>query len=511
MSEPIVTTTAGDVRGFERADVRVFRGIPYGAHTSGSGRFRPPTPPPSWTGVRDGTEFGPSCPQMTVSQMLGVPMADEIEQSMGVHNWERVTGENCLVLNVFTPADHDGATLPVLVWLHGGGWSTGSASWPLYEFDNLARRGAVVVSVNHRIGILGFLDVSALGEEYADSGIAGMLDVVAALEWIRDNIAGFGGDPGNVTVFGESGGGAKVATLLAMPGAQGLVHKAVAMSGSLLRAQSKAVAGANRAAVFAHLGLGADGVGIESVTVDRLIDAEIELPGRAIFGPGTRFGPVLTPSLPEHPADALGNGLSRDVVVVSGCNRDEMVAWMAADPTVWTLAEDDLPERAASYIGDAAGTMTARYRAALPEDSPGSLLIAISTDARFRVPQIRLAEAHVRGGGVATYMYLYTWGFVDPTGQMRSPHGADMPYFFDNVACAPAFAGPDADALVAMMAPVLVALGQTGSPGHDGLPPWPTYGLDTRTTMCIGIPAHVEADPGGSTRVCWDDVALGGL
>ena len=191
-------------------------------------------------------EYGPSCPQVTVAQMTGQELPAEIETFMGVWNHERRTGEDCLVLNVWTPRVGDGASRPVLVWLHGGGMAVGSASWPLYDFTNLARNNdVVVVGMNHRLGVLGFLDVSHLGDEFADSGNVGMLDIVAALEWVRDNIAQFGGDPSNVTIFGESGGGSKVTCLLGMPSAQGLFRSACAMSGALLEAHTPEAARAN--------------------------------------------------------------------------------------------------------------------------------------------------------------------------------------------------------------------------------------------------------------------------
>jgi para-nitrobenzyl esterase len=200
----VVETANGHVRGMRDDGVWAFKGVPYGDDTGGAGRFRPARPPRPWAGVRECLEYGPSCPQMTVEQMTGTPMSAEIESMMGVLATEPSVSEDCLVLNVWTPTLDAAARLPVLVWLHGGGMNTGSASWPLYDFTNLARRRrVVVVGVNHRLGILGFLDVSALGEEFADSGNVGMLDVVAALGWVSHNIAGFGGDPSNVTIFGE--------------------------------------------------------------------------------------------------------------------------------------------------------------------------------------------------------------------------------------------------------------------------------------------------------------------
>ncbi|MGO8862339.1 MAG: carboxylesterase/lipase family protein [Acidimicrobiales bacterium] len=514
MSGLELVVDGGTIRGIDEAGVRVFKGVPYGDDTSGEGRFQPARPPRSWSGVRDCTGYGPSCPQMTVEQMLGVPVPPQSDGHMGTRSFEPVTGEDCLVLNVWTPTAGPSAGLPVLVWLHGGGWSTGSASWPLYDFANLARHGdVVVVGINHRVGLLGFLDLSFVGERFADSGNVGMLDVVAALEWIRDNVAGFGGDPGNVTVFGESGGGAKVATLLGMPAGRGLFHRAVAISGSMLAAQQPDHAAGNAQAVLELIGVGHDEEKLRAIDVARLIDAEIALPGREGSALVRRrgFSPVLGRSLPEHPAEAIRGGLSSDVTLLTGCNRDEALGFLLHDTELWTLSADAVLERLRPMLGDNAERVLAAYRAAQPGDSPTSTFIAASTDAMFRVPQIRLAEAKVEGGGKPTYMHLFTWGPTDPTGRIRSPHGIDMPYFFDNVDKAPMSQGPHAEPLASMMSGILSSFAHTGAPGHDGLPTWPPYTLGTRATMLLGLEPMVEHDPGGRERASWSDIRLPGL
>jgi para-nitrobenzyl esterase len=509
-----MTVNGGTIGGLEEAGVRVFKGVPYGGDTSGEGRFRPPRPPRPWSGVKDCTEYGPSCPQMTVEQMLGVPVPPESEGRMGTRSFEPVTGEDCLVLNIWTPAAGPSAGLPVLVWLHGGGWSTGSASWPLYDFANLARHGdAVVIGINHRVGLLGFLDLSSVSEQFADSGNVGMLDVVAALEWIRDNIAGFGGDAGNITVFGESGGGAKVATLLGMPAGRGLFHQAVAVSGSMLAAQRPDHAASHAEAVLELVGVGHDMEKLQAIDVSQLIGAEVALPGREGSALVRRrgFSPVLGRSLPEHPAEAIRGGLSRDVTLLSGCNRDESLGFLFHDPELWTLSADAVLERLRAMLGDKAERVLAAYGAAHPEDTPTSTFIAASTDAMFRVPQIRLAEAKVQGGGNPTYMHLFTWGLTDPTGRVRSPHGIDMPYFFDNVDKAPMSQGPHAERLASTMSGVLSTFAHTGVPGFDGLPTWPPYTLESRATMLLGLEPVVENDPGGAERASWSAIRLPGL
>jgi len=506
----VVQTASGAVRGVWDGEVWAFKGVPYGADTSGDGRFRPPRPPQHWSGVRDCTSYGPSCPQMTIEQMTGQPLPAGAEAMMGVLATEPTTGEDCLVLNVWSPSVDHSAKLPVLVWLHGGGLSTGSASWPLYDFTNLAhRRRVVVISLNHRLGILGFLDLSHLGEEFADSGNVGMLDIVAALQWVSTNVAGFGGDPHNVTVFGESGGGVKTSTLLAMPPAEGLIHKAFPMSGAALSALPRDQATSTADLVVHHLG-GRAAENLQTVEVSRLIDAEVAVQARAGSSLLTRgFGPVLGPSLPEHPALALRSGRSAAVPMVSGCTTDEMMAFMYADPELWTLSDEGLKVRLELALGADTDKILSAYRMARPDYSPTSLLIGIVTDAAMRIPHVRLAEAKLQGGGADVWMYLFAWGYPDPTGRIRAGHGSDMPYFFDNVDKAPMAAGPHADSLVAGMSGALAAFAYTGDPNHVGLPGWRPYDTAERPSMRLDVPAELDHDPFGDERRCWDDVTVG--
>jgi para-nitrobenzyl esterase len=505
-------TTAGRVSGRADRGVNVFLGIPYGGPTGGDARFRPPGPALPWRGVRECLEHGPSCPQMTTEQFTGMPVPAEAEPLTGFRAVELVTGEDCLVLNVWTPALDRSAGLPVLVWLHGGGWSIGSASWPMYEFDNLAREhGVVMVGLNHRVGSLGFLDLSSLDPDLAESGLVGMLDVVAALEWVRDNIAGFGGDPGNVTVFGQSGGGAKVTTLLAMPSARGLFHKAVSMSGSTPRAQTADAAEADTRAFLSHLGVGSDLRSLRQVDVRRFAEAERAVRNRSSLlqhGPG--FFPVLGTGLPEHPLDAVRGGSTADVVTVFGCTSDEMMAFMAFDPDLWALDDAEVRRRFGRLSADADGLFDA-YRTNRPAESATSLYIALFTDALMKVPMIRFTEAAAEAGGRAPYQYLFTWGSPDPEGRVRSVHGLDMPYFFDNVDKAPLADGPHAKQLSRVASGSLVALARRGAPGHEALPEWPPYTTDTRATMQLDVEPALTFDLCGEERRAWEGVEAPGL
>src|SRR5258708_3527073 len=345
MSGELVETAAGTARGTSERGVWAFKGIPYGADTSGDGRFRRAHPPEPWPGVRECFEYGPSCPQVSYEQLIGAPFVPEAESMMGVLGHERVTGEDCLVLNVWTPSLDETARLPVLVWLHGGGWSIGSASAPLYDFSNLCRNnGVVTIGLHHRIGILGFMDVSRLDDSFGDSGNVGMLDVITALRWVREHISAFGGDPDNVTVFGESGGGAKASTLLAMPESRGLFHKAFVMSGVMPLAQTPDAAANTTSKVLGCLGAEPDCEQLQAVKAGRLTAAAAALPGAAgsILSRGEAFSPVIGPSLPGNPRDLIRAGSTGEVAAFIGCTNDEMLAFMFADPDLWTLGRDNV-------------------------------------------------------------------------------------------------------------------------------------------------------------------------
>jgi para-nitrobenzyl esterase len=446
-----------------------------------------------------------------VGQMMGRDLPPEVERSRGIWNYERTMDENCLVLNVWAPA-LGAEPRPVLVWLHGGGLSVGSASWPLYDFTNLAtRHDVVVVSINHRVGILGFLDVSHLGEQFIDSGNVGMLDIVTALEWVRSNIASFGGDSSNVTIFGESGGGSKVTCLLAMPEARGLFHNAVAMSGALLRARPPDQSRESSNVALDLISVAGEARELAAIECAKLIEAESEMYRTAgpLLGnrPRGPFGPTLGPSLPAHPLDAVRAGTAAGVNVVLGCTTHEGL--LALDADIWVGGDDAVRETLRRVMPDDADRVLEIYRQAQPHASMLSLFVALASDRLMRIPHIRFAEALVQASSNA---WLYLFDFRQPLVPGFEPlagHGADMPYVVDNVELAPDAQVPGAEAVAKVMSGALVALARNGDPAHDELPPWPTYSLPERPTLIFDAVPRVDRDPMSAERQAWERLDVG--
>jgi para-nitrobenzyl esterase len=418
--------------------------------------------------------------------------------------------EDCLYLNVWTPATDDKALArkrPVMVWFHGGGYSYGSGAWPVYDGANLARKGdVVVVTVNHRLNVFGYLHLGGIaGSDFADAGNAGMLDLVASLEWVRDNITAFGGDPDNVTIMGESGGGSKVSTLLAMPAADGLFHKAVIQSGPGLTGVPADTATRNAQAVLAELNLSEDNLGdLRTLSTESIMAAYHAAQAKAGGGfNGLRLAPVVDGRhLPRHPFTPAAPEQSMDVPVLIGFNKDEWTIFNTGEPWFGNLTEADLPTRATEVVGNKAAALLAAERKHHPDYSPTYLFNVLMSDARMLIGSALLAERKAAQRGAPVYMYFLAWETPVGDGIFKSPHTLDMPLMFNNVDTSTALTGdgPHARALENQMSSAWLAFAATGDPNAKVLPEWPAYDEETRAMMVFDVEPRVENDLKGDVR-----------
>ena len=506
----IVETTAGKVRGFTRNGIHTFKGIPYGANTAERSRFLPPRKPEQWTGIRSSMYYGPTCPQAPRTGWLN-------DENAFLFQWDDgQPGEDCLRVNLWTPGN-DNRKRPVMVWLHGGGWAAGSGQeQPAYNGENLSRRGdVVVVSLNHRLNMLGYLDLSAYGEKYAGSANAGVVDLVAALEWVRDNIGNFGGDPGNVTIFGQSGGGSKVSTLASMPSAKGLFHKAVVQSGSTLRLGDKENAARLAATVVAELGLTKAGIDkIQSVPYARLLeagDAAIKKlqPNPPVGGPGVpaprgaaprlSFSPVVDGSIvTRHPFDPDAPDESRDVPMLIGTVLNEQSPSMF-NAALESMTEDQMKQRATQRYGAKTGMVVDAYRKTYPNAKPVELL---SRMLSVRTNAVIQAERKAAKKGAPAYMYLFSWQTPVLDGRPRAFHCAEIPFVFYNTdVSAFATAGTEeARNLAAKVSDAWINFARKGDPNHSGLPKWPAFRADIGPVMIFDNTCEVRNDPDRELR-----------
>jgi para-nitrobenzyl esterase len=503
-ASPVLETSLGKLRGAFANGVYSFKGVHYGASTEGARRFQPPLPAKPWTGVRDALELGPPAPQY--NGLLDMGLADEyapLFQFVG----PGTMSEDCLVLNVWTPTLRSGGKRPVMVWLHGGSFAVGSDGVPMIDGTNLsAKHDVVVVGVNHRLNAFGHLYLGKKGgERYADSGNVGMLDIVLALQWVRDNIAQFGGDPGNVTIFGESGGGWKVSVMMAMPAAKGLFHKAIVESGPKLRVNST-----QEAEAFSKKFLD-----LLHVTPDRLDDL-LKIPMEqyiAALHAGASFlwdwGPVLDGrSLPRNPFDPDAPAITADVPLLIGTTASETTVLVgAADPRSFSLNEADMRERLKKFLelsdDSKLDALIGTYKRNRPNATPSDIYFAVTTDSMMRLDSITEAERKVAQHAASVFMYIFAWPSPVLGGRLKAAHVVDVAFVFDNVDKAPEWVGtgPDLQPLADRVSSSWVAFARSGNPNHAGLPHWPAYDVDTRATMTFNNDCKVVNDPGKEERL----------
>ena len=490
-------TTLGKVQGIEVYGIKRFLGIPYGASTAGKNRYMPPRKPAPWTGVREAFEFGQISPQA---------WADPRREYATAIDWDRQTGgmgEDCLVLNVWTPGLKDGGKRPVAVSFHGGGFATGSAAEPGYYGDPLARFGdVVVVTVNHRLASFGFLHVADLDAppEFSKAGNAGMLDLVASLEWVRDNIENFGGDPGRVFIFGQSGGGAKTSVTMAMPAAKNLFHRAGVQSGSAIRVATRENATKAAETLIAKLGISKGRIpDLQKLSWKQILDAQNEVAGT---GPGGSFAPVVDGSvLPHQPFDPVAPAVSENVPMIISTTLDDAALRL----TNFDLDEKGLTAVVEKMLPGKADRILKMYRKAYPGVAPFLIQARIFTD-RTRGNSYKQAERKVALGKAPAYMYLWKWPAKAFNGQFGAIHGTDVALAFHSPHGELTGDGPEARRLSDQLGGAWVAFAKTGNPDNPALPHWPAYDTQSRATMVFDKDTRVENDPLHEFRLLWEEI-----
>ena len=510
VSTPVAKTRFGPIRGTIEDGINVFRGVPYGADTSRT-RFQAPQPPAPWSEVKDCDAFARRAPQLTAlrglesigsAPSLGSTGSTAAGAPPRVAPESGAQSEDCLHINVFTPALRDHRKRPVLVYFHGGAYNNGSVNSQLYDGKRLCHRGdVVVVTVNHRLNAFGFLYLAAIDpKNYPDSGNVGMLDLVLALKWVRENIAEFGGDASRVLIFGQSGGGAKCATLMAMPAAHGLFHRVMTMSGQQVKGASIDIASERTESMLAKLG----------ITPANLADLKTmswEKIQAAAAATSSDWLPVVDgvvlsrdPFTPDAPP------LSAAVPMILGNTHDETAVPAPATLT-WDEAPAALRDAVAFYLGPySAEQVIAKYRTIYPGKSPIEIVIAAATAFRAWAGQVMEAERRAANPASQPHTWVYQMNWHRDAPNARAVHTIDIPFMFDNLSAAPDQIGSSPEDLAAAqpladtMSGMLIHYATTGNPNHPGLPLWPAYDLNARNTMIWSSSPHVEKDPRGDER-----------
>jgi para-nitrobenzyl esterase len=501
-SAPVIETTSGKIEGVFRKGLYIFRGIPYAAPPVGERRWLPPGPPKPWGGVRLAKEFAPTAPQAP----MDIPFLEPPEKQL--------QSEDCLYLNIWTPK-LDGANRPVMVWIHGGFFTTGAGSWLVYNGRSLSTRGdVVVVTINYRLGVLGFLNLNEVTKSRIPAtGNEGLLDQVLALEWVRDNISRFGGDPNNVTIFGESAGAMSEGVLLAMPKARGLFHRAILQSGAAHHVNSLERAEKVAEVFLDILDMKPTEVNkLRSLTEQQIINAQAEVITRA-HGPklamgGLPLGPVVDGNIiPEKPIHTIAGGSADNISVLIGTNLDEWKLFAVLDKNLPNLNEGDLLRRCRRLVrrGDISGLVEAYHRARSQRNvpvTPAELFIAIQTDRFFRMPAIRLAEAHYRRRQ-PTYMYLFTWVSPLLNGILGACHALDLGFVFGTLDDNLTGSGEEAQALSEKMQDAWTGFARRGDPSCESMGEWEIYG-ERRETMILGKQCTLVEAPYDEERRAWE-------
>jgi para-nitrobenzyl esterase len=485
--DAVAETTNGRVRGATENGLKVFRGIPYGGDTGGRNRFMPPTPATKWAGTREATQWGHIAPK-PVSGITPNTYGEMVE-------WNEYRGglsEACLTLNVWTPAT-DSAKRAVVVILHGGGFTSGSGNLVALEGAPMARMGdVVVVTVNHRLGSLGYTDLSALGgTDFAVSGVAGMMDLVQSLQWVRDNIERFGGDPSRVLITGQSGGGGKVSTLLTMPSARGLFHRAVLQSGSTIRLTAKDVAQRNAEEFLKRL----------SLTRGDLARLQA-LPFAQLMAAQQGGGPVVDGMIvPRHPFDPDAPSVSANVpLMIGSCLEDaayQSTEFDINEAGVQAWIETQSPGKGVSIL--------AAYRKLYPEKKPYFIRGMIATDRNLRRNTVMQAERKAAQGTAPAYMYRFDWQTPAQGGKFGACHGVDLSISFANADTKVGLNTPEARRLAAQLGGATIAFAKTGNPNHPGIPQWAPYNAQTRATMLFDANTRAQNDPSRELRLMWSE------
>ena len=492
----VVETTHGKLRGGIANGVQVFRGIRYADTTAGKNRFLPPQAPTKWAGVQEAVQWGASAPQL--------PVRENTDPFYSWYGEIQPISEDCLFLNVFTP-DLSGARRPVLFWIHGGGWREFSGTAPGFDGTNLARaEDVVVITVNHRLSVFGYLQLNGPHDQFADAGNAGLLDIVMALEWVRDNVAAFGGDPDNVTIFGESGGASKIAAILSMKAAKGLFHKAILQSsagGLRLASRDEASLVAHR--LSAVLGLkNLNGDELQGVPMERLLSAA------AAVGKPFR-GMIDGRNFDADPYYLSAPAISAHVPIMVGYTNTETTYHLRFDPHFASLQLADVKRRLMRFLeidGARTDDIINAYRGAYPSYAPGEILMMVTSDFTFKRTAIRIAGLQAATATASVYAYAFERETPIEGGLMHCPHTSEVPFIFGttDAARAQVGGGEDVARLTKTMMATWAAFARNGDPNNPNLPAWKPFRDTDRQTMVLNAESRAEVDPGNPARASLD-------